>query len=212
MNKLIPKTFLWMFVGLMVTFVTGYVISINETMLESVLGSMYWVIVIIELALVFFLSLRVHKMSPTTAKFSFILYSFFSGLTFSVVFALFEISSVMSVFLISAALFAAFGLIGYFTKLDLTKLGTYLLMALIGTLICVIVNMFTQNSTLDLVISIVLILIFVGFTAYDIQKIKKLSEEGIDNDVVAISGALQLYLDYINIFLHLLSIIGDAKD
>lgn len=212
MNKLIPKTFLWMFVGLMVTFVTGYVISINETMLESVLGSMYWVIVIIELALVFFLSLRVHKMSPTTAKFSFILYSFFSGLTFSVVFALFEISSVMSVFLISAALFAAFGLIGYFTKLDLTKLGIYLLMALIGTLICVIVNMFTQNSTLDLIISIVLILIFVGFTAYDIQKIKKLSEEGIDNDVVAISGALQLYLDYINIFLHLLSIIGDAKD
>jgi len=176
MNRLIPKTFLWMFVGLMVTFITGYIISINETMLESVLGSMYWVIVIIELALVFFLSLRVHKMSPTTAKFSFILYSFFSGLTFSVVFALFEISSVMSVFLISAALFAAFGLIGYFTKLDLTKLGTYLLMALIGTLICVIVNMFTQNSTLDLVISIVLILIFVGFTAYDIQKIKKLSD------------------------------------
>lgn len=211
-NKLIPKTFLWMFIGLMVTFLTGFIISMNETMLENVFSGAFWIIIILELALVIFFSARVHKMSPTTAKICFILYSFVSGLTFSSVFVTFEIASVMYVFLISAALFAVFGLIGYYTNLDLSKIGTYLLMALLGTLICVIVNMFVGNSTFDLILSIIIVLIFIGFTAYDMQNIKRLSEDGIDNDVVAINGAFQLYLDFINIFLQLLSIFGDAKD
>lgn len=211
-NKLIPKTFLWMFIGLMVTFLTGFIISMNETMLENVFSGAFWIIIILELALVIFFSARVHKMSPTTAKICFILYSFVSGLTFSSVFVTFEIASVMYVFLISAALFAVFGLIGYYTNLDLSKIGTYLLMALLGTLICVIVNMFVGNSTFDLILSIIIVLIFIGFTAYDMQNIKRLSEDGIDNDVVAVNGAFQLYLDFINIFLQLLSIFGDAKD
>lgn len=213
MNKLLPKTFLWMFIGLLVTFVTGYVVSINENMLESIFtGPLFWVIIILEFALVIFFSARVHKMSPTTAKISFLLYSFVSGLTFSSVFVAFEIASVMYVFLIAAAVFAVFGAIGYFTNLDLSKLGTYLFMALIAALICVLVNIFLNNSTFDLIISIIILCIFFGFTAYDIQQLKRLSDSGMDHDVIAINGAFQLYLDFINIFLQLLSFIGDAKD
>ncbi len=213
MNQLLSKTFLWMFVGLFVTFLTGYIVSMNENMLLSVFnGPMFWIIIILEFALVIFFSARVHKMKPITAKICFLLYSFVSGLTFSSVFVAFEISSVMYVFLIAAVVFAIFGAIGYFLNVDLNKIGTYLLMGLLAIIICSIVNIFVGNSTFDLIISIIALLIFFGFTAYDIQKVKILSNAGIDGDVVAINGAFELYLDFINIFLHLLSIIGNSKD
>ncbi len=213
MNQLISKTFLWMFVGLLVTFLTGYVVSINENMLLSIFGgSIFWLIIILEFALVIFFSARVHKMKPTTAKICFLLYSFVSGLTFSSVFVGFELGSVMYVFLIAAVIFAIFGAIGYFTNVDLNKISVYLLMGLFAILVCMIVNIFLNNSTFDLIISIITLLIFFGFTAYDIQKVKILSNAGIDHDVVAINGAFELYLDFINIFLHLLSIIGNSRD
>lgn len=213
MNQLISKTFLWMFVGLLVTFLTGYVVSINENMLLSIFGgSIFWLIIILEFALVIFFSARVHKMKPTTAKICFLLYSFVSGLTFSSVFVGFELGSVMYVFLIAAVIFAIFGAIGYFTNVDLNKISVYLLMGLFAILVCMIVNIFLNNSTFDLIISIITLLIFFGFTAYDIQKVKILSNAGIDHDVVAINGAFVLYLDFINIFLHLLSIIGNSRD
>ena len=213
MNQLISKTFLWMFVGLLVTFLTGYIVSINENMLLSIFGGpLFWIIIILEFALVIFFSARVHKMKPMTARICFLLYSFVSGLTFSSIFVGFELSSVLYVFLIAAVVFAIFGAIGYFTNLDLNKISTYLLMALLAIVICSIVNIFVGNSTLDLVISIIALLVFFGFTAYDIQKVKILSNMGMDHEVVAINGAFELYLDFINIFLHLLSIIGDAKD
>ena len=208
MNQLISKTFLWMFVGLLVTFLTGYVVSINENMLLSIFGgSIFWLIIILEFALVIFFSARVHKMKPTTAKICFLLYSFVSGLTFSSVFVGFELGSVMYVFLIAAVIFAIFGAIGYFTNVDLNKISVYLLMGLFAILVCMIVNIFLNNSTFDLIISIITLLILFGFTAYDIQKVKILSNAGIDHDVVAINGAFELYLDFINIFLHLLSIM-----
>lgn len=213
MNQLLSKTFLWMFAGLLVTFLTGYVVSINENMLLTVFnGPVFWLIIILEFALVIFFSARVHKMKPVTAKICFLLYSFVSGLTFSSVFILFELSSVMYVFLIAGVVFAIFGAIGYFTNIDLNRIGTYLLMALLALIICCIVNMFLGSTTFDLIISIVALLIFFGFTAYDIQKMKILSNMGMDNEVVAINGAFELYLDFINIFLHLLSIFGDSRD
>lgn len=213
MNKLLSKTFLWMFIGLMVTFVTGYVVAINENMVASVFDSpLFWILIILEFGLVIFFSARVQKMKPTTAKICFLLYSFVSGLTFSSVFLGFEISSVIYVFLIAALVFAIFGAIGYFTNMDLGRIGTYLLMGLLAVVICVIINIFLGNTTFDLIISIIALLIFFGFTAYDVQNIKKLADAGIDNDVVAINGAFELYLDFINIFLHLIQIIGDAKD
>ena len=213
MNQLISKTFLWMFVGLLVTFLTGYIVSINENMLLSIFGGpLFWIIIILEFALVIFFSARVHKMKPMTARICFLLYSFVSGLTFSSIFVGFELSSVLYVFLIAAVVFAIFGAIGYFTNIDLNKISTYLLMALLAIIICSIVNLFIGNSTFDLIISIIALLVFFGFTAYDIQKVKILSNMGMDHEVVAINGAFELYLDFINIFLHLLSIIGDAKD
>lgn len=213
MSKLLSKTFLWMFIGLIVTFATGYVVSMSENMLEAVFSnSLYWVFIILELGLVIFFSARVHKMSPTTAKICFILYSFVSGLTFSSVFVLFELGSVMMVFLIAALVFGVFGAIGYFTEYDLSNIVTYLLMGLLGVIICAAINIFLGNDTFDLIVSIITLIIFFGFTAYDIQHVKELSESGVDNDVAAVNGAFELYLDFINIFLHLLQIIGDAKD
>lgn len=213
MNQLFSKTFIWMFVGLLVTFLTGYIVSVNENMLLSIFeGPLFWIIIILEFALVIYFSARVHKMKPITAKMCFLLYSFVSGLTFSSIFVAFEISSVIYVFLIAAVVFALFGAVGYFLNIDLNKMSTYLLMGLFAIIICFIVNIFLANSTFDLTISIIALLIFFGFTAYDIQKVKILSNAGIDGDVVAINGAFELYLDFINIFLHLISIIGNSKD
>lgn len=213
MSQLLSKTFLWMFVGLLVTFITGYVVSINENMLLSVFnGPLFWIIIILEFALVIFFSARVYKMQPVTAKICFLLYSFVSGLTFSSVFVLFEVNSVIYVFLIAAVVFAIFGALGYFTNVDLNKMSVYLMMGLVAIIICYFVNIFIGSNSFDLIISIIALLIFFGFTAYDIQKVKILSNSGMNNEVVAINGAFELYLDFINIFLHLISIIGDSRD
>lgn len=213
MNQLLSKTFLWMFVGLIVTFLTGYIVSINENMLLSIFGGpLFWLIIILEFALVIYFSARVHKMKPITAKICFLLYSFVSGLTFSSVFVGFEISSVMYVFLIAAIVFAIFGAIGYVVNVDLNRISTFLIMGLLAIIICSFVNLFLANTTFDLIVSIIALIIFFGFTAYDIQKVKILSNAGMNNDVVAINGAFELYLDFINIFLHLLSIIGNSRD
>ena len=208
------KTFGWMFIGLLVTFLTGYVISMNPNMLLNVMSTTGLIlIVIIEFALVIFLSARITKMKPITAKISFLLYSFVSGLTFSSIFIAYEMSSIIFVFLITAILFAIMAAIGAFTKIDLTKVGTYLLIALFGVILCTIVNIFLNSSSLDLIISIVIILIFIGFTAYDVQRISRLSDMNlIAEDNLAIYGALELYLDYINLFLHLLSLFGNNND
>lgn len=213
-NKLMSKTFLWMFVGLFITFLTGFMVSFNETMIINIFtGPTYLILCIVELILVIFLSSKVRSMSKNVARIMFILYSFVSGLTFSSIFIAYSISSIIYVFLIASVIFLVFGLIGYYTKLDLTKIGTYLMMALLAIIICVIVNLFINNNTFDLVISIISMLIFIGFTAYDVQKIKNLSlDGGIPEDNLSIIGALNLYLDYINIFLDLLRIIGNSKD
>ena len=212
-NKLISKSFLWMCFGLLVTFLTGYFVSNNEVMLENIYGgNMYFLFVIIEFILVIALSARVMKMQPTTAKICFLLYSFVSGLTFASIFIFFEISSIMFIFLISAIIFAIMALIGYFTNIDLTRIGTYLLFALLAVVIVSLINIFIGSSTLSLVISIVCVLLFLGITAYDVQKIKALQSSGLPEDNLAIYGALELYLDFINLFIHLLSIFGRSDN
>ena len=210
-NKLIAKSFLWMFIGLLITFATGIIVASNERMLISVFsGWTYIILAIIEIILVIYLSARVHKMSKTQARIWFMVYAFVSGLTFSSVFVVYKVTSVIYVFLIAALLFGLFGLIGYKTKFDLTRLGSYLFMALFAIILCIIVNSFIGNGVVDLVISIISIIVFLGITAYDVQKLKKLDIPGIPEDSLAIIGALDLYLDFINIFLDLLSVIGDA--
>ena len=208
-NKVFEKVFMWMFIGLLITFLTGYVVSSNDNILYNIFsGGTYFILIIIELVLVVYLSARIHKMQVTTARIVFILYSFVSGLTFGSIFIVFKMSSIMLIFLITAILFGIFALIGRFTKLDLTKVGTILLMMLLGIVICTFVNVFLKNDTLDLFVSYISIIVFLGFTAYDMQKIKMLSYEFDDEDKIAIIGALELYLDFINIFIDLLRIFG----
>ena len=208
-NKVFGKVFMWMFIGLLITFLTGYVVSSNDNMLYNIFsGGTYFILIIIELVLVVYLSARIHKMQVTTARIVFILYSFVSGLTFGSIFIVFKMSSIMLIFLITAILFGIFALIGRFTKLDLTMAGTILLMMLLGIVICTFVNVFLKNDTLDLFVSYISIIVFLGFTAYDMQKIKMLSYEFDDEDKIAIIGALELYLDFINIFIDLLRIFG----
>lgn len=208
-NKAFGKVFMWMFIGLLITFLPGYVVSSNDNMLYNIFsGGTYFILIIIELVLVVYLSARIHKMQVTTARIVFILYSFVSGLTFGSIFIVFKMSSIMLIFLITAILFGIFALIGRFTKLDLTKAGTILLMMLLGIVICTFVNVFLKNDTLDLFVSYISIIVFLGFTAYDMQKIKMLSYEFDDEDKIAIIGALELYLDFINIFIDLLRIFG----
>ncbi len=198
--------------GLLVTFATGYAVSNNTVMLENVFGGMYWVFIVLEFILVIVLSARVMKMSPVGAKICFLLYSFVSGLTFSSVFVVYNLTSVMTVFLVSALVFGVMALIGYTTQVDLSKLGFYLLMALLGAIIVMIVNAFLNNPVIYTIISIVCLIIFIGVTAYDVQKIKALETSGLPEDNLAIYGALDLYLDFINIFIHLLQLFGKSDD
>ncbi len=213
-NKIMPKVFGWMFLGLLCTFITGYLISQNEfTVAKLLTGYTPFILAIIEIVLVVFLSMRIHKMQPTTAKVTFLAYSIISGITFSSLFIYYEMASIIYVFFITALIFGIFAAIGYFTKLDLTKIGTYLLIGLIGAIICSVVNIFIGNSTFDMIISIVFVLVFIGMTAYDVQKIKQLDASGvIPSDNVAIYGALSLYLDFINLFIELLKLFGKRDD
>ena len=190
-------------------FATGYFVSTSNIMLENIYNSYAYIIfVIVELGLVIFLSSRVMKMKPTTAKVCFLLYSFVSGLTFASIFIYYAVSSIIYIFLAAAITFAIMALIGYTTKLDLTKMGSYLLFALIAAIIVSLVNIFLNNSMIYLIVSIVCVLIFIGITAYDVQKIKNLENSGLPVENLAIYGALDLYLDFINLFIHLLSIFG----
>ena len=213
MNKVISQSFLWMFVGLMVTFLTGYVVSMNANMIQSVFSpAMLIVLVLIELGLAIFFIARLRKMSPTSAKICFLLYSFVSGLTFSSIFIEYKLTSIIFVFGIAAVVFLIFGAIGYFLNIDLSKLGVILFMGILAVILYGILNIFIKSSAFNLGIVILSLLVFFGYTAYDVQKIKNTLMTEMDPDVVAIYGAFELYLDFINIFINLLKLIGDAKD
>lgn len=211
-NRMLSKVFGWMFIGLLLTFITGYYLASNEyTFYKLFTGGKYLLLVLLELGLVVFLSTRIHKMKPATAKVVFMLYSIVSGLTFSSIFVVYELQSILLVFFLAALVFGIFALIGYFVKVDLSKLGTYLLMMLIAVLICIIVNLFLGNEMFDIIINSICLIVFIGFTAYDVQKIKKLANS-TTNENIAIIGALELYLDFINIFLSLLNLFGNSRD
>lgn len=212
-NKIFPKVFMWMFIGLLVSFGTGYFVYNNPNMLYNIFStSMYYVIIIAELVIVIFLSTRIQKMNPLTAIISFILYSIVTGLTLSIVFVMFEISSIIYIFLITAFIFFVFALLGYFTKIDLSKYSTVILMGLFGIIIATIVNIFLNNQTFDIILSWIGVIFFTGLVAYDIQKIKRYAMIIEDENKLAIISALDLYLDFINIFLHLLSLFGKNKN
>lgn len=211
-NKIFSKVFLWMFIGLAITFGVGYYVSLNEAMLYNVFSKYYIFLIIAELVVVIVLSARIRKMQPTTAKILFCLYSFITGLTFSSIFVVYNLMSIMYIFGITALIMLVFSLIGHYTKMDLTKISTYLFMALLGIIICSIINMFVGSETFNLTLIIICLIVFIIYIAYDVQVIKRNLYMIEDEENLAIYGALQLYLDFINIFLRLLELFGKNKD
>jgi len=169
----------------------------------------FWILLVAELILVFVLSARVHKMSLATATTLLIIYSILNGATLSIIFWAYSIGSIAKAFFITTGMFAVMAFIGATTRRDLTKMGSFLLMALIGLIIATLVNIFLHSSGLDWIISIVGVLLFTGLTAYDVQLVKRLA---LENDLyddtqmgrLAVISALSLYLDFINLFLYLL--------
>lgn len=211
-NKIFSKIFFWMFIGLAITFGVGYYVSLNENMLFNIFSRYYIFFVIAEIAVVIWLSARINKMQPTTAKILFCLYSFLTGLTFSAVFVVYQMMSIITVFGITSVIFLVFALIGQYTKIDLTKLGVYLFMILIGIIICSLINIFVGSSSFDLLLTIIGLVVFIAYVAYDVQIIKRQLYHIENEDNFAIFGALQLYLDFINIFLKLIQLFGKSRD
>ena len=173
-----------------------------------------WVVILAPLAMVFFLSFRVHKMSVSSAQITFWIYAALMGLSLSSLGLLYTHGSIARVFFITAASFGGLSLFGYTTKKDLSGWGSFLFMGLIGIIIASLVNIFLASSALQFAISVIGVLVFAGLTAYDTQQIKEMYYEGDDSTVAgrkAIMGALRLYLDFINLFLMLLQLFGSRE-
>jgi len=212
-NKLYSKIYLWLFLGLLVSFLTGFYVSTNSNMIYNIVKPSYVIMIfIVEIIIAIVLSSRVTKMNPMIAKILYFVYSFTTGLTLSLIFVVYELESIIFVFGITAGLFLIFALIGKVTKLDLSKLSTILLMGLLGIIIATVINMFIGSSTLDLILCCVGIILFLGYIAYDMQQIKYLANIIPNEDNLAVFCAFQLYLDFINLFYRLISLFGKAKD
>lgn len=216
-SSLIKSVYMQMAAALSITGLVAYFLSQSVAFWQILAENMslIWVIFIAQIGLVIWLSARITKMSMTSATLLFILYSVLMGVTMSTIFMVYTMGSIASVFFITAGMFLAMSLIGYFTRLDLTRLGSLLFMALIGVVIASVVNIFLGSEILYWIISYVAVVVFVGLTAYDTQKIKEmLAEYGQADEMghkLALYGALTLYLDFINLFLYLLRIFGDRK-
>ncbi len=210
-NSIYSKMFGWLFIGLLITFASGYALSLNELLSMQVLSIGVIPIIIIELVVAVLMGFRIQKMKPLTAKICYILYSIVTGVTFSSIFITFEMTSIIMVFLITAISFGLLAAYGYFTKRDVTKIGNMLFVALLAIIIISIINIFLRNSSIEIGISIISILIFMGYVIYDMNNIKYLLSS-MDDDKAAVFGAFQLYLDFINIFIRLLQFFGKRDD
>ncbi|MCI6265928.1 MAG: Bax inhibitor-1/YccA family protein [Erysipelotrichaceae bacterium] len=208
-NEFLAKVFRWFGIGLLVTFIVAYFTSTNLTLINFVFSGAYWVIFLLELGLAIWLGARIRNMSSGLAKGLYLGYSALTGLTFSSIFIVYEIESIIWIFLASAFVFIIFSLIGKNTQIDLSRYGIYLFVLLLGSIILEVVNIFLLSQTLDMILCVVILGIFVSYVAYDIQKILQRYE---DSDNMAIYGAFDLYLDFINIFLRLLRLFGKERD
>lgn len=215
---LLRSVYLWMtLVLIIIGFVAMYVAK-SYTLVNMMIQNsmMFWGVLIAEVALVWYLSARIYKMSFTTATILFIVYSILNGVTLSILLLVYTANSIATTFFVTAGTFGTMAIFGYITKKDLTRIGSLCIMGVIGIIIASLVNLFLQNSMMDMVISYIGVLLFVGLTAYDSQKIKRLlSGDDIEvNEVtqkIALMGAMTLYLDFINLFIYLLRILGDRK-
>lgn len=216
---LMRKVYVWMTLALVITGFTAYAVANSPGIMSAIIANrmLMWGLLIGEFALVWYVSARIDRISLSTATLLFILYSVLNGATLSIIFLAYTMTSIASVFFITAGTFAAMSLVGYFTKKDLSGLGRILFMALIGLIIATLVNVFLiKSGGFSLIVSYVGVLIFVGLTAYDTQRIKNMLVEADDVSAeaqkIALMGALALYLDFINLFLYLLRIFGGNRE
>lgn len=215
--SLMRKVYLWMTLALAVTGLTSYYVATNYNALSMISGGAFWGLAIAEIVLVMIISGAIHRLSFAVAGLLFVAYSVLNGITLSFIFGVYTQSSIATAFFVTAGTFGAMSLVGYFTKKDLSGIGKFLFMALIGLIIASIVNMFLANSTIYWITSFAGVLIFVGLTAWDTQKIKQMfllagGEVNEQTQKLALLGSLTLYLDFINLFLYLLRFFGKSND
>lgn len=216
--KLMRKVYVWMTLAMVITGVTAYGVASNPGLISMLVQSRMPILIlgIVELGLVFALCARIHKMSLTTATLMFVIYSIINGVTLSFIFLAFTMTSITSVFFVTAGTFAVMSLVGYFIKSDLSGMGRFLYMALFGLIIATFANLLLHIAGLAAIINYAGVLIFAGLTAYDTQKIKQMfimcDDMTEDMQKLAVIGALTLYLDFINMFLYLLRIFGDSRE
>lgn len=217
--RLMRSVYAWMCAGLLMTGFTALGIAKNSEMVTAIFSNtiLFWGLMIAEIALVIFLTARIHKMSFPTAALCFAGYAILNGVTMSAIFFIYTLSSIAQTFFICAGTFGAMSLVGLFVKRDLSGIGRILMMGLIGLIIATVVNIFVASSGLAMILNYVGVLIFVGLTAYDVQRIKVMLTETADVygteqlQKLALMGSLTIYLDFINLFLYLLRIFGDRK-
>lgn len=216
-NTFFQKVYLWMTAGLAVTALTSYLMLSSQSAMQLLFGNrmVFFVLIFAELGLVIAMSAAINRISATTATLMFLGYSALNGVTFAAIFLLYTRSSIASAFLVTSGTFAAMSVYGYVTKRDLTGFGSFLFMGLIGIIIASVVNMFLHSAMIYWITSYIGVFVFVGLTAYDTQKIKQIGQAGFANEQVrhkaAILGALRLYLDFINLFLMLLRVMGNRR-
>jgi FtsH-binding integral membrane protein len=219
-NSFIRSVYNWMAIGLALTGVTAYYVSHSQAMLQLIYGTpgLIMILIFAELGFVFFLSARIQKLQATTATALFAIYAVLNGITLSYIFLAYTATSIVSTFIICAVTFLTCSIYGMITKKDLTSLGGFMFMGLIGIIIASVVNIFLQSSAMQMIISYIGVIVFIGLTAYDTQKLKTMSAT-IPNNATgamirkgALMGALALYLDFINLFILMLSIFGGSRD
>lgn len=215
---LMRNVYTWMACGLAMTALTAMIVGRNENWVYTLATSgMYWGLLIAEVVLVIFLSARINKMSFATAGLMFAAYAILNGVTMSFIMLAYTAESIAQAFFVTAGTFGGMSLLGFFIKKDLSAMGRTLMMALIGLIIATIVNIFWQNSMMASILNYAGVIIFVGLTAYDTQKIKVMLQQaqyaGISDQTnkLALMGSLTLYLDFINLFLYILRLFGNRK-
>ena len=212
-NSILSRTFFWMFLGLLGTGIIAWYTYASELYLKIFLTNSFAIILILELVVVLLFSFLFRKLSPTIVGILYFLYAMINGVTLSTIFVIYDLNSIVLVFVVSALLFGALAYYGYSTKRNLNNWGTFLIAGLIAGIIISIINLFIGNTMLDIIIDWAMLFVFFGFTAYDMNKIIELSnDETLDKEKIHIYCAMQLYLDFINIFLRILRLFAKRRD
>ena len=211
-NKVLSKTFLWMFMGLLLTGIVAWVTYSSKLYASFLISGTFQILLIVELVVVIVFSLLFKKLPPTVAAILYFVYAFINGVTLSVIFVIYAMDSIILCFVVAALAFAGMAVFGFKTSADMHKFAPMLYGFLIAGIVMSIINLFMGNEFLEIVISWVILAVFFGITAYDVQRIKNMEYFGnVEENKLHIYGAMQIYLDFINIFLRILRLFGKRR-